>query len=133
MLIIVSCSVFRQVSGFGITIEEGREKLTNKLKYVKLPLASQEICNNSITMMRSKSRVPFLTENMFCAGIPEGKNDSCHGDSGSVFTLSEKGQFWAAGIVSWGITGNCEQKGTYGVYTKVDNYLDWINNVMQEK
>lgn len=74
--------------------------------------------------------LPDLTDNMFCAGIPEGKKDSCQGDSGSAFTLTDDGQFWAAGVVSWG--AKCGQKGTYGVYTRVTNYVDWINKVMQE-
>ena len=57
--------------------------------------------------------------------------DSCQGDSGGPFTLIDnEGQAWAAGIVSWGI--DCGKVGTYGVYTRVTNYLDWINNTMQE-
>ncbi|XP_045901319.1 complement C1r-A subcomponent-like isoform X1 [Micropterus dolomieu] len=120
------------VSGFGVTEAAGNTRiLTNKLKYVHLPVVEQETCSNSITLLkRTKSDVPSLTNNMFCAGVPEGKKDSCQGDSGGPFTLSEDGRFWAAGIVSWGV--NCGQKGTYGVYTRVANYLDWINKIMQE-
>ncbi|XP_017270868.3 complement C1r subcomponent [Kryptolebias marmoratus] len=123
--------IMGQISGFGITNEDGRLILTNKLKYVQLPVVDQGICSNSITSLkRTRPDLPDLTDNMFCAGIPEGKKDSCQGDSGSAFTLTENGQFWAAGIVSWG--AKCGQKGTYGVYTKVANYLDWIHKVMQE-
>ncbi|XP_023152358.2 complement C1r-A subcomponent-like [Amphiprion ocellaris] len=118
------------VSGFGITINRGREVLTNRLKYVQLPVVDQETCSSSLSSIRrTRSDVPNLTENMFCAGVPEGSKDSCQGDSGSAFTLRENGRFYAAGIVSWGI--ECGKRGTYGVYTRVSNYLPWINNTIQ--
>lgn len=119
------------VSGFGIT-DKGNQRhfLTNKLKYVHVPVVEQKKCSNSLKGMRS-SRTPRLTNNMFCAGTPEGGKDSCNGDSGSGFTLqSENGRFWAAGIVSWGF--RCGQTGSYGFYTKVANYVDWINKIMRE-
>ncbi|XP_027145520.1 complement C1r-A subcomponent-like [Larimichthys crocea] len=119
------------VSGFGLTEEGRRRILTNKLKYVQLPVVEQEACSNSVTLAkRTRDYVPNLTNNMFCAGVPEGGKDSCQGDSGGPFTVSDDGQFWAAGIVSWGV--DCGQQGTYGVYTRVSNYVDWINKTMQE-
>ncbi|XP_070823041.1 complement C1r-A subcomponent-like [Chaetodon trifascialis] len=119
------------VSGFGLTDFGRRRLLTNKLKYVQLPVVDQETCTDSITVARrTKDRAPSLTNNMFCAGVPEGGKDSCRGDSGGPFILRDDGRFWAAGIVSWGI--DCGRQGTYGVYTKVSNYLDWINQTMQE-
>uniref|UniRef100_A0A3B5MWK5 trypsin n=1 Tax=Xiphophorus couchianus TaxID=32473 RepID=A0A3B5MWK5_9TELE len=97
--------------------------------------ALKEFCyciliNNIISLKgKPSSRTPRLTNNMFCAGTPEGGKDSCNGDSGSGFTLqSENGRFWAAGIVSWGL--GCGQKGSYGFYTKVANYVDWINKII---
>uniref|UniRef100_A0A3B3XGI5 Complement component 1, r subcomponent n=1 Tax=Poecilia mexicana TaxID=48701 RepID=A0A3B3XGI5_9TELE len=119
------------VSGFGITDKGNQQRfLTNKLKYVHIPVVEQERCSNSLKLI-PRSQKPILTDNMFCAGTPEGRKDSCQGDSGSGFTLqSEDGRFWAAGIVSWGI--KCGQKGTYGFYTKVANYVDWINKIMRE-
>ncbi|XP_028280212.1 complement component 1, r subcomponent [Parambassis ranga] len=121
------------VSGFGLT--EGKNNsgqfMTNKLKFVQLPVVAQEVCSNSVNgLKKMKTGIPNLTDNMFCAGIPEGGKDSCQGDSGSAFTLRENGRFWAAGIVSWGM--ECGKQGTYGVYTRVANYLDWITNIMQE-
>ena len=125
-------SFFRLLSGFGLT-EEGKQRiLTNKLKYVQLPVVEQETCSNSITMVRRRrNNVPSLTDNMFCAGVPEGGKDSCQGDSGGPFAMADdNGRFWAAGIVSWGV--DCGRQGTYGVYTTVANYLDWITKTMQE-
>ncbi|XP_047214971.1 complement C1r subcomponent-like [Girardinichthys multiradiatus] len=118
------------VSGFGITDQGTKRLLTNKLKYVQVPLVLQERCSSSLKAVTG-TRTPILTDNMFCAGTPEGGQDSCNGDSGSAFTLqSEDGRFWAAGIVSWGV--RCGQRGTYGFYTKVANYVKWMNRIMQE-
>lgn len=126
-----SITVFRLVSGFGLSEVVGRRILTNTLKYVRLPVVEQDTCSASLTLQKTlKKNVPVLTDNMFCAGFPEGGMDSCQGDSGGPFTLNDNGRFWAAGIVSWGI--ECGKEGTYGVYTKTTNYLDWINKIMQE-
>ncbi|XP_028984800.1 complement C1r subcomponent-like [Betta splendens] len=121
------------VSGFGLDIIGDKSVLTNKLKYVPVPLVNQETCIDSITSKKNEmgeNRVPNLTNNMFCAGFPEGGKDSCKGDSGGPFALTKNGSFWAAGVVSWGV--DCGKPGTYGVYTKVVNYLDWINKTMRE-
>ncbi|KAM7383290.1 hypothetical protein PAMP_002957 [Pampus punctatissimus] len=119
------------VSGFGITKINGRQLLTNKMQYVHLPVVSQETCRDSINLLkRTTNNVPSLSDNMFCAGIPEGGKDSCQGDSGGPFALEENGRFWAAGIVSWGV--DCGKPGKYGVYTKVINYVDWIKRTLQE-
>uniref|UniRef100_H3C4L9 complement subcomponent C1r n=2 Tax=Tetraodon nigroviridis TaxID=99883 RepID=H3C4L9_TETNG len=119
------------VSGFGITNEQKRRILTNRLKYVSLPVVDQGKCNASVIEEKNKKPdTPSLTDNMFCAGLPEGGKDSCQGDSGSPFTISHDNRAWAAGIVSWGI--ECGRQGVYGVYTSVTKYLDWINKTMQE-
>uniref|UniRef100_A0A665TZD8 Vitamin K-dependent protein C n=1 Tax=Echeneis naucrates TaxID=173247 RepID=A0A665TZD8_ECHNA len=116
------------VSGFGVTKKGNQQVLANKLKYVQLPLVEDETCQNSFK--DTGPSIPILTSNMFCAGIPEGGKDSCQGDSGSGYVLYDNGRFWAAGIVSWGV--GCGKNGTYGVYTRVANYLDWIKKTMQE-
>lgn len=121
--------VSRLVSGFGVTESKGGLSLRNTMKYVQLPVVDDEMCSASIDLAkRTRKDVPSLTSNMFCAGLPEGGKDSCQGDSGGPFTLQHDGRAWAAGIVSWGV--DCGKQGTYGVYTKVDNYVDWINNTI---
>lgn len=121
----------RVVSGFGVTNEQNRKILSNRLKYVHVPVVDQEKCRASVAKeKRIKPNTPGITDNMFCAGFPEGGKDSCQGDSGSPFAISDNNRFWVAGIVSWGI--ECGREGTYGVYTSVTNYLGWINKTMHE-
>uniref|UniRef100_A0A3Q3L232 complement subcomponent C1r n=2 Tax=Mastacembelus armatus TaxID=205130 RepID=A0A3Q3L232_9TELE len=119
------------VSGYGLTKNNSRLFSTNKLNYVLLPVVEDNICAKSITSVKDAGKdVPNLTNNMFCAGRPEGGKDSCQGDSGGPYALSDHGRFWAAGIVSWGV--GCGEKGRYGVYTRVANYVGWIKKTMQE-
>lgn len=112
------------VSGFGIT----ERKLSHDLRYVHLPIAKREMCQS---WLQKKNRNDVFSRNMFCAGSPTLKQDSCQGDSGGVFAMKdEKNDQWVAmGIVSWGI--GCGEG--YGFYTKVLNYVDWIRRVMDGK
>uniref|UniRef100_A0A674NUQ5 trypsin n=1 Tax=Takifugu rubripes TaxID=31033 RepID=A0A674NUQ5_TAKRU len=88
-------------------------------------------CRHSFTELKKRRHnLPRLTDNMFCVGLPEGGQSSCLGDNGGPFALSDDGQFWAAGIDSWGV--DCGKQGTYRVYTKVANYLDWINQTIHD-
>ncbi|XP_066527308.1 trypsin-3 [Hoplias malabaricus] len=67
-----------------------------------------------------------ISENMVCAGSPLGGKDSCQGDSGGPLIC--EGYF--GGIVSWGI--GCANPYFPGVYTKVSNYIRWINWIMSD-
>ncbi|TKS65227.1 Coagulation factor VII [Collichthys lucidus] len=67
-----------------------------------------------------------LTDNMFCAGYIEGRQDSCKGDSGGPLVTRYKKTAFLLGIVSWG--KGCARPGNYGIYTRVSNYLEWIHN-----
>nr|XP_023651386.1 complement C1r subcomponent-like [Paramormyrops kingsleyae] len=117
------------VSGFGIT---ENNMVSKKLKYIPTVLVEEVTCKRFIDNEKIKfSSIPSLTDNMFCAGGERTGQDSCEGDSGGALTLQiPHGPHWAAGIVSWGV--GCGMKGTYGVYTRVDKYVDWIKKTMEE-
>ncbi|XP_028836833.1 complement C1r subcomponent-like [Denticeps clupeoides] len=117
------------VSGFGMTEDK---KIPTKLRFVRVPLVKDDVCRKSIEKITNETSEDFkFTENMFCAGFPEGGRDSCSGDGGGAFALENNNQFWAAGIVSWGV--NCGEAGKYGVYTRVAQYSGWINDIMEGK
>ncbi|XP_073168239.1 complement C1r subcomponent [Lepidochelys kempii] len=111
------------VSGFGVE----KNVLADRLKYVSLPVGDQRSCKKWLQEKEVNGKAMVFSENMFCAGSPSGGKDTCQGDSGSVFAVqdSESERWIATGIVSWGI--GCHK--SYGFYTKVINYLDWIKKI----
>ncbi|KAM6414176.1 coagulation factor IX-like [Rhynochetos jubatus] len=107
------------VSGWGATHDRG--STLRFLMKVRLPIVSMETCR------RSTDRL--LTDNMFCAGYDTEAADACKGDSGGPFTVSYHNTWFLLGIVSWG--EGCAEKGKYGVYTRVSNYMPWIKEVVE--
>lgn len=70
-----------------------------------------------------------VTANMFCAGYVEGGHESCRGHDGSPLVTRYEGTSFLTGVVSWG--KGCDRPGYYGIYTKVANFLKWIEIVMK--
>ncbi|XP_063293013.1 trypsin-like [Pelobates fuscus] len=67
-----------------------------------------------------------ITESMLCAGDLHGGKDTCQGDSGGPLVCNSV----LHGITSWGHRP-CGQPAKPGIYTKVVNYIEWIDNIMQ--
>ncbi|XP_064141255.1 complement C1s subcomponent-like [Loxodonta africana] len=122
------------VGDLGLISGWGRTEVKNhviRLRGARLPITSLAKCQE---VKRKDSKVDIgkyiFTDNMICAGGEKGV-DSCEGDSGGAFAMQDPSEedpkFYVAGLTSWG-----PQCGTYGIYTKVKNYIDWIMKTMQE-
>ncbi|XP_060161188.1 trypsin-2 isoform X1 [Globicephala melas] len=103
------------ISGWGNTLSSG-VNYPELLQCLDTPLLSQAECEASYPGQ--------ITDNVVCAGFLEGGSDSCQGDSGGPVACNGELQ----GIVSWG--SGCAQKGKPGVYTKVCDYVDWIQQTI---
>jgi len=108
------------VAGYGKE-EWGAETPLMKLKEGLVPIATNSDC--------LKSYPGIKTDQLLCAGTPDGEVDACQVDSGGplVCQRCESCSFYLAGVVSFGY--KCGE--TYGVYSRVSYYQDWINQVTQ--
>ncbi|KAM9245436.1 coagulation factor X-like [Leptosomus discolor] len=105
---------FSTVSGWGRLLDGGAT--SSVLMRVDLPRVKTQECEKETDLN--------ITENMFCAGDLTGVKDSCKGDSGGPHATKYKNTWFLTGIVSWG--KGCAVKGSYGVYTRVSKYIDWL-------
>ena len=60
------------------------------------------------------------------------KNASaCFGDSGGPLVCKENGHWVLRGLASFGISKTACPRGLPNMYTRVSNYVDWINSFMK--
>lgn len=112
------------VAGWGKTAEN--EITSDVLRKVSFPVWSTEECYNSNYGRRK------IFDNMFCAGFAAGKKDACQGDSGGPLHVSNnEGVMEIIGLVSWG--RGCGRPNLPGIYTKVNNYLDWVQDALGDE
>jgi hypothetical protein len=109
-------------SGWGKTLPvEGNAPNAVLLK-VDLKVMDQTQCTNLPGYGAEK-----IPGKVFCAANPQ--RSTCQGDSGGPIIFTN-GVPTLVGIISWG-KKRCTGDGQPGVYTRVESYLDWINQAMK--
>ncbi|KAG6440698.1 hypothetical protein O3G_MSEX001385 [Manduca sexta] len=113
------------ITGWGRT-SNTRDIKSTKLLKADVVVVPSDKCGESYTNWR---KLPHgISQEMMCAGDPKGVRDTCQGDSGGPLQLMEKdGLYRLVGVTSFG--RGC---GSYvpGVYTRVSNYLGWIESIV---
>ncbi|NWV00088.1 C1S protein, partial [Upupa epops] len=97
------------------------------LQKAQIPVVNMAKCQSVKPEGSADSSAYRFTDNMICAG---GGKDSCRGDSGGAYAIQDpldERRYYVAGLISWG-----PQCGTFGLYTKVVRYLDWITETMSK-
>ncbi|XP_077130081.1 serine protease 27-like [Ranitomeya variabilis] len=99
------------------------------LQAVQLPLISNNNCESLYReSLGYSSRIKLIQDDMICAGFKYGQKDACQGDSGGPLVCNIKGVWVQMGIISWGV--GCAEPYHPGVYTRVQNYVSWIDLYM---
>jgi secreted trypsin-like serine protease len=106
------------VTGFGLT-EKG--VTSPQLLKVSKPVVPVEKCQE----YHCKFDTDIYNTNL-CAGFAAGGRDACNGDSGGPLVCTKSGKWFVAGVVSYG--EECGLEEAPGVYTRVSDYLDWIEH-----
>lgn len=101
-----------QTAGWGSVQED--DQLNRDLKHLHLPLIPTFLCKKMIRPV-IRTHVCTLLEGM----------DACVGDAGAPLICND----FQIGIVSWG--NGCARKDNPGVYTRVDLFGKWIDNVLK--
>ncbi|XP_066147086.1 serine proteinase stubble [Euwallacea fornicatus] len=113
------------VTGWGRLYEDG--PLPSVLQEVSVPVINNTVCES---MYRSAGYIEHIPHIFICAGWRKGGFDSCEGDSGGPMVIQrEDKRFLLSGIISWGI--GCAEPNQPGVYTRISEFRDWINQILQ--
>ncbi|RKG55502.1 serine protease [Corallococcus sp. AB011P] len=116
----VADNTMATVAGWGLTREGGYDT-SSILLQVGVPVLNHRDVANSY-----RTQGIVIDESaMFGAGYQQGGKDTCQGDSGGPLVVNGSQGFVLQGIVSFGV--GCARAGLPGIYTRVSNYIPWIN------
>ncbi|KAM9238037.1 hepatocyte growth factor activator [Dugong dugon] len=108
-----------QIAGWG-HMGEDMSGYSSSLREALVPLIADHKCSSPEVYGAD------ISPNMLCAGYFDCKADACQGDSGGPLACEKNGVAYLYGIISWG--DGCGRFNKPGVYTRVANYVDWIND-----
>ncbi|CAL4117011.1 unnamed protein product, partial [Meganyctiphanes norvegica] len=116
------------VSGWGTMPNEPAARIIHN---VNVQVVNQNNCAANYVVARSFTPIftiqypNGISNELLCAGVI---NDVCRGDSGGPLVFSDpSGKLEEVGVVSTGY--GCGDARIPGIYTKVGQYLEWINQV----
>jgi len=108
------------VTGWGAVREHaGAER---HLQEVDIPIITNNMCSYYLGGNAQ------IIDKQICAGLDQGGKDACQGDSGGPLVCQQNGVWKLVGVVSWGY--GCAEQYTPGVYTRVSEYLNWIQSAV---
>uniref|UniRef100_UPI003AADBD33 tryptase-like n=1 Tax=Centroberyx gerrardi TaxID=166262 RepID=UPI003AADBD33 len=97
-----------------------------------IPLPGREVLQELqvpiVRQVECKAAYPGMTDKMLCAGYLEGGKGTCDGDYGGPLVCRTARGFVQVGIMSYGNSSGCALEGFPSVYTRVDQYLPFINS-----
>uniref|UniRef100_G3R6E8 HGF activator n=1 Tax=Gorilla gorilla gorilla TaxID=9595 RepID=G3R6E8_GORGO len=108
-----------QIAGWG-HLDENVSGYSSSLREALVPLVADHKCSSPEVYGAD------ISPNMLCAGYFDCKSNACQEDSGGPLACEKNGVAYLYGIISWG--DGCGRLHKPGVYTRVANYVDSIND-----
>lgn len=109
--------------GWGNTEDKLEYTRPRALKQLRVNIIPHDKCNSNVSYNGS------VPDTFFCAGYPEGLNDTCQGDSGGPLQCDYGDDTWSLrGLVSWGI--GCARPNKFGVYSNVSKLMSFLSKIM---
>jgi secreted trypsin-like serine protease len=120
-------------AGWGHVVEDGA--LSSVVNHVLLPLIGRNACNNlyqKVTRETPEIKIN-ISSDMLCAGFEQGGRDACQYDSGGpMVNYNRDDERWLlVGVVSIGY--GCARPGFPGIYTRVSDFVPWIQTVVDNE
>lgn len=119
--------------GYGRLSKDGKN--SNVLMQLQVPVVNNRICQKLHLMVGASKKVinEIIGNHVICAGMYADEG-TWKGDSGGPLMLSThhngKFPFYLIGIVSCSFA--CARQYVPGIYTKVQYYIDWIKENVEE-
>lgn len=92
-----------------------------------LQVTSVPVVDN-INCKKAFDNKSIIDDRIICAGWTRGGKDACQGDSGGPLMYGKAEvnnvRYYQIGVISYGF--RCAEAGYPGVYTRVTNFIDWI-------
>jgi hypothetical protein len=115
-------SPFGKIVGWGRVDPKVQNSISRYLMEAPIPIVDSATCN----AVMGKTMRGAIDARRICAGQSQGGVDSCNGDSGGPLLEPGDSANWVeVGVVSWGVS-SCGDPKTYGVYTRVGAFSDWL-------
>ncbi|XP_059475732.1 venom protease-like [Neocloeon triangulifer] len=112
----------------GYTEDTSDRLLKVSLTPIEHPVCNQTYKNEATT---SKLRRGIDDSSMICAGELQGGKDTCQGDSGGPLQFVRKDPYCMYSVVGVTSFGKfCGYSNSPGVYTRVSNYVKWIEDIV---
>ncbi|GLV36627.1 easter [Carabus blaptoides fortunei] len=124
------------IAGWGNTFESTFH--ANILQHARIQTWELDKCNEAVLPLKPKRPVLPINDLQICAtgAAAENFTETCYVDSGGplldIVTELPDVKFTQLGVVSFKFDNNCGTVKTPSVFTRVDKYLDWILDTIEE-
>ncbi|XP_050668051.1 serine protease snake-like [Leptidea sinapis] len=121
------------LTGWGV-IETAGRKTSPELQAAVVDIIDSGLCDRLLRPSCNRHWCG-LESHQICAGKLAGGVDACQGDSGGPLQvkiplpiISQGSMHYIIGVTSFGI--GCARPNLPGVYTRVSNFVDWIEDIV---